>query len=97
MSKSAIELSGPAAAAAITAAAALIAGVMSRSPSRVPSKETSNQFATRIGELARIILDSLERTPTALTEAPATRPATIPIPPAAPLAVDSVPAASVGW
>jgi hypothetical protein len=94
MSKNAIELSGPASAAAITAAAALIDGVMSRSPSRVPSKETSNQFATRIGELARIILDSLEREPVSIVEAEPVR--TAPQPPAA-AEVEAVPKHSVGW
>ena len=105
MSTNPIELSGPAAAAAITAASSIIAEALGRSASRTHSKEASNQLAVRIGELARMVLEALQREPAAAV-APNTGVAADPSANAAPdrllarpglVAVEAASACSVGW
>ena len=61
MSTNRIEMSGPAAAAAISAASSIIGGALGRSVSNVHSKDASNNLAVRVGELARMILEALQR------------------------------------
>jgi len=105
MSKNVIELSGAAAAAAISAASSIIGGALGRSTSSVHSKDASNQLAVRVGELARIILEALQRDP--VVAADSTSPV-VAVPSAnatpdrllarsGPVAVEAAPACSVGW
>lgn len=61
MSTNRLRMSGPAAAAAISAASSIIGGALGRSVSTVHSRDASNTLAVRIGELARIILEALQR------------------------------------
>ena len=90
-----IELTGPTAAAAITAAVSIVTEVARHSLSRTPSAEVSNHLAARTGQLARIILEALHRDPANLPAASAD-PATPPPKPQAAPSPQPVPG-GVGW
>jgi hypothetical protein len=64
-----IELTGPTAAAAISAAVSIVTEVARQSLSRTPSAEVSNHLAARTGQLARIILEAFHRDPPDVTVA----------------------------
>lgn len=90
-----IELTGPTAAAAITAAVSIVTEVARQSLSRTPSAEVSNHLAARTGQLARIILEAFHRDPADVTPASASTP-TQPAQPQATPRAQPVPG-GVGW
>jgi|GEM_PF-5126350 len=90
-----IELTGPTAAAAITAAVSIVTEVARQSLSRTPSAEVSNHLAARTGQLARIILEAFHRDPADVPPASASTP-TQPAQPQPAPRTEPVPG-GVGW
>ena len=90
-----IELTGPTAAAAITAAVSIVTEVARHSLSRTPSPEVSNHLAARTGQLARIILEAFHRDPADFPAASASTPTQPAQPQPAPRS-EPVPG-GVGW
>jgi len=90
-----IELTGPTAAAAITAAVSIVTEASRQSLSRTPSAEVSNHLAARTGQLARIILEAFHRDPADFPAASASTPTQPAQPQPAPRS-EPVPG-GVGW